>query len=79
MEKNEKCTSMSFSKYNAVTALLCPSSTCMHGPDTYSFEARLLESMPLRQFFHFGFGQSMVLIRMVLVVRRLFQLATDDV
>lgn len=39
-------TSVSFSKYNAVTALLCPSNTRMHGPGVSFFGVRLLELVP---------------------------------
>ena len=39
-------TSVSFSKYNAVTALLCPSNTRMHGPGVSFFGVRLLGRVP---------------------------------
>lgn len=39
-------TSVSFSKYNAVTALLCPSNTRMHGPVVSFFGVRLLGRVP---------------------------------
>jgi hypothetical protein len=39
-------TSVSFSKYNAVTALLCPSNTRMHGPGVSFFGVRLLRRVP---------------------------------
>src|SRR5579863_7898881 len=42
VQKDERRTSVSFSKYNAVTALLCPSSTRTQGPDVSSVGARLL-------------------------------------